>query len=108
MSWAAALVAGSVRGVTGCAWLASRGVLLPAPLLHQVYARAAGEHGVGLWSLVGWTLLERGLRICLLGLVIWGLAGTLHPWLRRLYGAYLLAVGIVFALALNALVATWS
>jgi uncharacterized protein YjeT (DUF2065 family) len=30
------------------------------------------------------------------------------PRLRRLYGGYLLAVGIVFALALSALVAAWS
>jgi hypothetical protein len=89
MPWAAAVIAGSVLGVLTTAGLASRGVLLPAPLttprmaatafdqlaagpsaiMHQalsgipvkVYARAAGEHHIDLWNLAGWTLLERGL-----------------------------------------------
>jgi len=90
MPWAAAVIAGSVLGVLTNAWLASRGVLLPAPLttprmaatafgqlsagpsaiMHQalsgipvkVYARAAGEHHIDLWRLAAWTLLERGLQ----------------------------------------------
>jgi hypothetical protein len=48
----------------------------PSAIMHQalsgipvkVYARAAGEHTVGLWNLAGWTLLERGLRISMVGL----------------------------------------
>ncbi|OBG85487.1 hypothetical protein A5699_23900 [Mycobacterium sp. E802] len=136
MPWALAVTAGSVLGVVTTAWLASRGVLLPTPwtttrmaatayeqlaagphaMLNQalsgvpvkVYARAAGEHGISLWALTGWTVIERGLRICLWGLVIWWLARLLHPWLRRLYGTYLVLVGIGFAVALSAIVAAWS
>ncbi|MDT5188940.1 MAG: hypothetical protein QOI28_1191, partial [Mycobacterium sp.] len=98
MTWAAAVIAGSVLGVLTTAGLASRGVYLPAPLttprmaatafdqltagpsaiMHQalsgipvkVYARAAGEHHIDLWNLAGWTLLERGLRISMVGLVV--------------------------------------
>ena len=109
MPWTAALAAGSVLGVLTTALLASRGVLLPAPLtttrmaataydqlaagpsamLHQafsgipvkVYARAAGQHHIGMWKLAGWTLLERGARIAVLGLAIRGVSAALHPWL---------------------------
>jgi 1-acyl-sn-glycerol-3-phosphate acyltransferase len=136
MPWTAALAAGSVLGVLNTAWLASRGVLLPAPLtttrmaataydqlaagpsamLQQafsgipvkVYARAAGQHHIGMWELAGWTLLERGARIAVVGLAIWGLSAALHPWLRRLYGVYLFAVSVVFTAALTALLAAWS
>ena len=51
----------------------------PSAIMHQafsgipvkVYARAAGEHHIDLWNLAGWTLLERGLRISVVGLVVW-------------------------------------
>ena len=136
MPWAAALIVGSVAGVLTTAWLAARGVLLPAPwttarmaatardqlahgphaMLHQalsgipvkVYARAAGQHGLGGWPLAWWTLVERGLRITVWGSAIWGLSRILHPWLRRLYGWYLLAVGAGFAVCLSLIVAAWS
>jgi hypothetical protein len=136
MPLAAAVIAGSVLGVLTNAWLTSRGVLLPAPLttkrmaatafdqfaagpsaiMHQalsgipvkVYARAAGQHGVDLWRLAGWTLLERGLRISTVGLVIWLLSSLFHRWLRRLYGVYLIIAGVVFTAALSAVVAAWS
>ena len=136
MPWAAALIPGSVLGVVTTAWLASRGVLLPAPLttprmaatafgqlaagpsamLNQalsgipvkVYARAAGEHGIGLWSLAGWTLLERGLRISMVALVVRLVSHLLEPWLRRLYGVYLIAVAVLFTVALSAVIAAWS
>jgi hypothetical protein len=136
MPWAAAVIAGSVLGVLLNAWLAARHVLLPAPLtttrmaatafsqlaagpsamMHQalsgipvkVYARAAGEHGIDLWHLLGWTLLERGLRISMVGLGVWLLSRLLHPWLRRRYGIYLAVVSVLFTAALSAVIAAWS
>jgi hypothetical protein len=136
MPWAAAVIAGSVLGVLTNAWMAARHVLLPAPLtttrmaatafnqlaagpsamMHQalsgipvkVYARAAGEHGIDLWHLVGWTLLERGLRISMVGLGVWLLSNLLHPWLRRHYGLYLTVVSVLFTAALSAVIAAWS
>lgn len=136
MPWAAAVIAGSVLGVLTNAWLAARHVLLPAPLtttrmaatafnqlaagpsamMHQalsgipvkVYARAAGEHGIDLWHLLGWTLLERGLRISMVGLGVWLLSRLLHPWLRRHYGIYLTVVSVLFTAALSAVIAAWS
>jgi hypothetical protein len=136
MPWAAAVVAGSVLGVLTNAWLASRDILLPAPLTTprmaatafeqlaagpsaimnqafsgipvKVYARAAGEHGIDLWNLAGWTLLERGLRISMVGLVVWLLSKLLHRWLRRLYGIYLIIVAVVFTVGITAVIAAWS
>ena len=136
MPWAAFLIPGSVLGVVFTAWLASRGVTLPAPLTTprmaqtafdqlaagpsammnqalsgipvKVYGRAAGEHGIGLGSLAGWTLLERGLRISTVALVVWGLSYLLHPWLRRLYGVYLIVVAVVFTVLLSTVIAAWS
>jgi hypothetical protein len=136
MPWAAAVIAGSVLGVLTNAWMAARHVLLPAPLtttrmaatafnqlaagpsamMHQalsgipvkVYARAAGEHGIDLWHLVGWTLLERGLRISMVGLGVWLVSNLLHPWLRRHYGIYLTVASVLFTAALSAVIAAWS
>jgi hypothetical protein len=136
MPWAAAVIAGSVLGVLTNAWMAARHVLLPAPLtttrmaatafnqlaagpsamMHQafsgipvkVYARAAGEHGIDLWHLVGWTLLERGLRISMVGLAVWLLSNLSHPWLRRHYGIYLTVVSVLFTAAFSAVIAAWS
>jgi hypothetical protein len=136
MPWAAAVIAGSVLGVLTNARLASRGVLLPAPLttprmaatafhqlaagpsaiMHQalsgipvkVYARAAGEHTIDLWHLAGWTLVERGLRISMVGLVVWLLSNLLHRWLRRHYGVYLIIVSVLFTASLSAVIAAWS
>lgn len=136
MSWAAAVIAGSVLGVLTTAGLASRGVLLPAPLTTprmavtafdqlaagpssimnqalsgipvKVYARAAGQHHIDLWNLAGWTLLERGLRISMVGLLVWLLASLLHPVLRRLYGIYLIIAVVIFTISLTAVIAVWS
>lgn len=136
MPWAAAVIAGSVLGVLMNAWLVSRGILSPAPLttprmaahafeqlaagpsamMHQalsgipvkVYARAAGEHGIELWRLAGWTLLERGLRISTVGLVVWLLSQLLHPFLRRHYGVYLVVASILFVAGLTAVITAWS
>jgi hypothetical protein len=136
MAWAAAVIAGSVLGVLTTAGLASRDVLLPAPLTTprmaatafdqltagpsaimnqalsgipvKVYARAAGEHHIDLWNLAGWTLLERGLRISMVGLVVWLLASLLHPVLRRLYGVYLIIAVVIFTLGLSAVISVWS
>jgi hypothetical protein len=88
----------------------------PSAMMHQalsgipvkVYARAAGEHGIDLWHLVGWTLLERGLRISMVGLGVWLLSNLLHPWLRRHYGLYLTVVSVLFTAALSAVIAAWS
>ena len=134
--WAAFLIPGSVLGVVFTAWLASHGVTLPAPLTTprmaqtafeqlaagpsammnqalsgipvKVYGRAAGEHGIGLGSLAGWTLLERGLRISTVALIVWGLSYLLHPWLRRLYGVYLVVVAVVFTVLFSTVIAAWS
>jgi hypothetical protein len=136
MPWAAAVIAGSVLGVLTNAWLTSRGVLLPAPLtttrmvatafnqlaagpsaiMHQalsgipvkVYARAAGEYTIKLWNLAGWTLLERGLRISMVGLAVWLLSSLFHRWLRRHYGVYLIVAAVIFTAALSAVIAAWS
>jgi hypothetical protein len=136
MPWAAAVIAGSVLGVLMNAWLVSRGILSPAPLttprmaahafeqlaagpsamMHQalsgipvkVYARAAGEHGIELWRVAGWTLLERGLRISTVGLVVWLLSQLLHPFLRRHYGVYLVVASILFVAGLTAVITAWS
>lgn len=136
MPWAAAVIGGSVLGVLTNAWLSSRGVLLPAPLTTprmaatafeqlaagpsaimnqalsgipvKVYARAAGEHHIDLWHLAGWTLLERGLRISMVGLAVWLLSKLLHPLLRRLYGVYMIIVCVLFTAGLSAVIAAWS
>jgi len=136
MPSAAAVIVGSVLGVLTNAWLTARGVLLPAPLttprmaatafnqlasgpsaiMHQalsgipvkVYARAAGEHSIDLWHLAGWTLLERGLRISMVGLVVWLLSSLFNPLLRRLYGIYLILAGVIFTAGLSAVIAAWS
>jgi hypothetical protein len=136
MAWAAAVIAGSALGVLTTAGLASRGVFLPAPLttprmaatafdqlsagpsaiMHQalsgipvkVYARAAGEHHIDLWNLAGWTLLERGLRISMVGLIVWLLASLLHPVLRRRYGIYLIIAVVIFTVGLSAVISAWS
>jgi hypothetical protein len=88
----------------------------PSAIMHQafsgipvkVYARAAGEHTIDLWNLAGWTLLERGLRISMVGLVVWLLSRLFHRWLRRLYGAYLIIAIVVFTASLSAIIAAWS
>lgn len=136
MPWAAAVIGGSVLGVLTNAWLVTRGIVAPAPLttprmaarafeqlaagpsamMHQafsgipvkVYARAAGAHHIDLWHLAGWTLLERGLRISMVGLVVWMLSKVLHPWLRRHYGVYLIGASILFAAGLSAVITAWS
>ncbi len=133
---AAAVIAGSVLGVLLNAWLVAQGIFSPAPLttprmaarafaqfaegpsamMHQalsgipvkVYARAAGEHGIALWNLAGWTLLERGLRISVVGLGVWGLSRVLRPWLRRHYGAYLIVTSVLFTAGLSAVITAWS
>jgi len=74
----------------------------------KVYARAAGEHSIDLWHLAGWTLLERGLRISMVGLVVWLLSSLFHPLLRRLYGIYLILAGVIFTAGLSAVIAAWS
>lgn len=135
-AWAGALTAGSVVGVGVTAGLTARGVHLPAPwttpmmqtsaaehlargpagILHQaldgipvkVYARAAGDAGLDPAHLGLWTLLERGLRTAVVALVVWLVARFLHPWLRRLWGPYLLVAGTGFAVGLALVVASWS
>lgn len=134
-AWAAALTAGSVTGVLGTAALAGRGVHLPAPwttdrmvaaatgelargpvgMLHQaldgipvkVYARIAGDTGLDLGELAAWTALGRGARTAAVALVVWAVARALHPWLRRLWGPYLVVVGAGFAVGLALVVASW-
>lgn len=134
-AWAAALTLGSVAGVLTTAWLASRGVHLPAPwttarmlaaatdrlaagpvgMLHQpldgvpvkVYARAAGDAGLDPAGLAGWTAVARGARTAVVALVVGLVARALHPWLRWLWGPYLVVVGTGFAVGLALVVASW-
>jgi hypothetical protein len=88
----------------------------PSAIMHQalsgipvkVYARAAGEHHIDMWHLAGWTLLERGLRISMVGLVVWLLASLLHRVLQRLYGVYLIIAIVIFTVSLTAVIAVWS
>jgi 1-acyl-sn-glycerol-3-phosphate acyltransferase len=49
-----------------------------------------------------------GLRISMVGLAVWLLSNLLHPWLRRLYGVYLIIVAVLFTAALSAVIAAWS
>jgi hypothetical protein len=74
----------------------------------KVYARAAGEHTIDLWNLAGRTLLERGLRISMVGLVVWLLSYLFHRWLRRVYGVYVIIAGVIFTLSIWAIIAAWS
>ncbi len=136
MPCAAAVIGGSVLGVLTNAALAAHHVFLPAPLTTprmaqtafdqlaagpsaimnqalsgipvKVYARAAGQHGIGAWDLAGWTLLERGLRISMVGLVVWLLSHLFHRWLSRYYGFYLVVAIVVFTGSLTAVIAAWS
>jgi hypothetical protein len=133
---AAALVAGSVTGVLGHAWLAGHGVRVPAPLTTdrmasvarsdladgasgilaqalngipvKLYARAAGELGLDPWSLLLWTGIERGLRMTAAAVLVWLVARWLSGWLRRCYGVYLLITGTGFAAVLAMIVSAWS
>jgi hypothetical protein len=72
------------------------------------FGASSREHGIDLWHLVGWTLLERGLRISMVGLGVWMLSNLLHPWLRQHYGLYLTVVSVLFTAALSAVIAAWS
>jgi hypothetical protein len=74
----------------------------------KVFARAAGQHHLALPGLAFWTLVERGLRMSAVALVLWATARRAHPWLRRLYGLYLVAVAVLFTVGLAAVIETWS
>lgn len=133
---AASIVAGSVTGVLGNAWLARSGVLLPAPLttdrmrmaalsdlaggasgvLHQavngipvkLYAQAAGALGIDPWSLLLWVGVERGLRMAAAAMLVGVVARSLRGWLRRCYGTYLTLAALGFAGVLAIIVRAWS
>jgi 1-acyl-sn-glycerol-3-phosphate acyltransferase len=133
---AAAIVAGSLAGVLGHAWLAGRGIRLPAPLTTdrmaaaaradlssdgaagicaqalngipvKLYARAAGELGVDPGALLLWAGVERGLRMAAAAVLVWVLARLLHGWLRRCYGVHLLAAAAAFSGILFAIIRSW-
>ncbi|MCH1866748.1 1-acyl-sn-glycerol-3-phosphate acyltransferase [Nocardioides sp. CFH 31398] len=134
--WALGVVAGSVVGVVTHAWAAAHGVGVPLPwttdrmvdaaaadlaggptgvvaqalsgIPVKVYAHLAGTTGVDLGALAAWTTVGRGFRMAAVALVVWWLARVLHPWLRRLWGPYLVLVCSGFALALGAIVRGWS
>ena len=52
--------------------------------------------------------MERGLRISMVGLVVWLLSSLFNPLLRRLYGIYLILAGVIFTAGLSAVIAAWS
>jgi len=133
---AVALAAGSLVGVVLHAWLVRHGVHPPLPLTtarmqgtaaehlaggpagiwHQafngipvkVYAAEAGRAGTDLAGLAVVAALERSARILGVGAVLALAARWLHPWLRRLYGPYLVVVATGFVAGLTATVARWS
>lgn len=134
--WALSIVVGSVAGVVANAWLAARDVLVATPwttdrmravvdghladgaggILHQalngipvkLYAQAAGEQGIDLAALAGWATVERGARMLVIAAVLTVLARILHPWLRRLYGPYLVATALGFTVAITLIVRAWA
>lgn len=134
--WAGAVVVGSVTGVISHAWLTARAVAVPTPwttesmfatahahlldgpigIINQalngipvkVYAQLAGQMQLELAPLALWTLLERGARMGAAAVVLYLLARLTHRLLRRYYGPYLLLAGAVFALALSAVIRSWS
>lgn len=73
----------------------------------EVFAHLAGDAGLDLVQLAGGTLPERRPRTVVVALVVWAVARVLHPWLRRLWGPYLLVVGAGFAVGLALVVSTW-
>jgi hypothetical protein len=133
---AAAVAAGSVVGAVVHAWLASRGVDLPLPLttpaMHEraaqdlaggpwgvwaqafngvpikVYAAEAGRSGLDLGAFAVSVAAERSARILGVGVVLAVAARLLHPWLRRLYGSYLIVVCLAFSVLLTLTVSSWS
>ncbi len=134
--WALSIVVGSAAGVVANAWLAARDVLVATPwttdrmravvdghladgaggILHQalngipvkLYAQAAGEQGIDLAALAGWATVERGARMLVIAAVLTVLARILHPWLRRLYGPYLVATALGFTVAITLIVRAWA
>lgn len=132
---AACLAAGSAAGVGLTAALARRGVLLPAPLTttrmhaaaaahlaagpagvwHQlangvpikVYARQAGLARSPLPPFLAAAAAARTTRILGVGVLLTGAAQLLQPWLRRLYGGYLLAASAALALGLRRVYRSW-
>lgn len=131
-----ALAAGSVLGVVVHTWLAGRGVDLPAPLttdamraaaarhleagplglLQQavngipvkVYAAEAGKAGLHSLAVGAAAAIERPLRILTVAGVLALAARLLHPWLRRLYGTYLVLATAAFVVALARVLHSWS
>jgi 1-acyl-sn-glycerol-3-phosphate acyltransferase len=133
---AASIVAGSLLGVLANAELARWGVRLPAPLTTErmqataladladgprgilvqalngipvkLYARAAGELGLPLDSLLLWTGVERGLRMAGAALLVGAVARRLEGGLRRCYGGYVGMAGLGFAAVLTMIIRSWS
>lgn len=134
--WAAGVVLGSVTGVVTHAWAAAHGVRPPLPwttdrmadavatdlaggpagvvaqalsgIPVKLYAQVAGTTGLDLGALAAWTVVGRGLRMAAVALLVGWLARRLHPWLRRLWGPYLVLVVTGFTVALGAIVRGWS
>lgn len=129
------LVAGSVAGIVVHAWLVGQGVHLPMPMTTpgmqaeaatnlasgawglmaqafsgvpvKVYAAQAGSDGLGLASLAGVAVLERGLRAFAVAAILGWLARWVLPLVRRYYGWYLLTVACLFIAAETRIVAYW-
>lgn len=134
--FSAALIVGSVAGVLTTTIAARRGRTLAAPwttermnatarshladgprgILRQalngvpvkVYARQAGVSGVPVLPLIGWTTIERGLRLAVIAAGLKPVADLAHPMLRRHYGVYLLATGAGFTVVLRRIVRAWN
>jgi 1-acyl-sn-glycerol-3-phosphate acyltransferase len=74
----------------------------------KVYAAEAGAAHVPALPLAVHALGARGARSLAVGAVVGAAAGAAAPLLRRLYGPYLAAAGVTFAVGLGAVVRRWS
>ena len=132
---AVAVAAGSAVGVAAHVWVTAHGVHLPLPLVtprmqdtavadlrggpagiwHQafsgipvkVYADAAGSLGLGATFVVA-AAVERFARILGVAALLAVASRVAGPWLRRLYGWYLVVVTLSFVVLLAMTVAAWS
>jgi 1-acyl-sn-glycerol-3-phosphate acyltransferase len=75
---------------------------------YKTFAWQAAHNGTGVAQLETATFVVRGLRMLGVGVIFAGLALPWRRWADRLYGAFAVAFGVAFALALARIVAAWS
>jgi hypothetical protein len=72
-----------------------------------VYADAAGSAGMGAAFVMAATV-ERFARIVGVAALLAIGSQVAEPWLRRLYGCYLIVVSVTFAVLVSLTVSAWS